>query len=332
MAIAASDMLKTLLCRVVDMQTLKLTGIALFMVFLGNPMPSFAKDPAPKDLWDRVEHHYADSSGVKIHYAALGKGPLIVMIHGFPDFWYTWRNQMQALSGQYRVVTVDQRGYDLSARPSGVEQYAMPLLVGDIGAVIKAEGRSNAVIVGHDWGGAVAWSVAMTHPEWTQALIILNLPHPNGIQREIRNNPEQRKNSQYAFNFQKPGAESTLSAEKLAGWVKDDNARVHYVDAFQKSDFEAMLNYYRANYPRPGQADDASSPPPPPLPMVTVPVLEFHGLDDKALLPGALCGTWDWVGKDFTLVTIPGSGHFVQQDASDLVSTTMIDWLKRRIH
>jgi pimeloyl-ACP methyl ester carboxylesterase len=91
-----------------------------------------------------------------------------------------------------------------------------------------------------------------------------------------------------------------------------------------------MLNYYRANYPRPDQAPDAASPAP--LPKVTVPVLEFHGLGDQALLPGALSGTWDLVEKDFTLVTIPGAGHFVQQDAADLVSTTMSDWLGRRIH
>ncbi len=254
------------------------------------------------------------------------------MIHGFPDFWYTWRKQMDALSGHYRVVAVDQRGYDLSDRPTGIEQYSMPLLVNDIGAVIRAEGRSNAVIVGHDWGGAVAWTLAMTHPDWIQALVILNLPHPSGIQREIKNNPQQRKNSEYAFNFQKPGAEKTLSSEKLAGWVKDDAARVHYIEAFNRSDFEAMLNYYRANYPRPDQDSATPAPEPVPLPKVTVPVLEFHGLGDQALLPGALSGTWDLVDKDFTLVTIPGAGHFVQQDAPDLVSTTMSDWLGRRIH
>jgi epoxide hydrolase 4 len=311
------------------MRTFKLVGMTLVALLTVNA-PGFGKDNTPKDLWDRVENHYADSDGVKIHYVALGKGPLIVMIHGFPDFWYTWRKQMDALSTRYRVVAVDQRGYDLSDRPAGIEQYAMPLLVGDIGAVIKAEGRASAVIVGHDWGGAVAWSLAMTHPEWIQALIILNLPHPYGIQREIKNNPEQRKNSEYAFNFQKPGAEKNLTAERLAGWVKDEDARARYIDAFNRSDFEAMLNYYRANYPRPGQ-DSATLTPMTPT-KVTVPVLEFHGLADQALLPGALSGTWDWVDKDFTLVTIPGAGHFVQQDASDLVTTTMSDWLERRIH
>ena len=303
---------------------------AALSMTLSAAAPLFAKDAPPKDVWDRVEHHDANSSGVKIHYVALGKGPLIVMIHGFPDFWYTWRKQMDALSGRYRVVAVDQRGYDLSDRPAGIENYAMPLLVNDIGAVIKAEGRDSAVIVGHDWGGAVAWSLAMTHPEWLQALVILNLPHPSGIQREIKNNPEQRKNSEYAFNFQKPGAEKNLTAERLAGWVKDDAARVHYIEAFKRSDFEAMLNYYRANYPHPDQ--DSTTLTPAVLPKVTVPVLEFHGLGDQALLPGALSGTWNLVEKDFTLVTIPGAGHFVQQDASDLVSTTMSDWLGRRVH
>ena len=312
------------------MKAINLLSAALLVaLFAGS---SLAKESPPKDLWDRVEHHNANSNGVKIHYVAIGKGPLIVMIHGFPDFWYTWRKQMDALSGHYRVVAVDQRGYDLSDHPTGVEQYSMPLLVNDIGAVIRAEGRSNAVIVGHDWGGAVAWTLAMTHPDWIQALVILNLPHPSGIQREIKNNPQQRKNSEYAFNFQKPGAEKTLSSEKLAGWVKDDAARVHYIEAFNRSDFEAMLNYYRANYPRPDQDSAAPAPEPVPLPRVTVPVLEFHGLGDQALLPGALSGTWDLVDKDFTLVTIPGAGHFVQQDAPDLVSTTMSDWLGRRIH
>jgi pimeloyl-ACP methyl ester carboxylesterase len=312
------------------MRIIKTFGPVVFLALQWLATPAMAKDLPQKDIWDRVQHHYADSNGVRIHYVALGKGPLIVMIHGFPDFWYTWRKQMDILSARYRVVAVDQRGYDLSDRPSGVEQYAMPLLVDDIGAVIKAEGQSSAVIVGHDWGGAVAWSLAMTHPEWIRALVILNLPHPSGIRREIANNPEQRKNSAYAFNFQKPGAEANLSPERLASWVKDDAARAHYIEALKRSDFTAMLNYYRANYPRPDQPAEGTAAPPPPK--VTVPVLEFHGLADQALLPGALSGTWDWVDKDFTLVTIPGAGHFVQQDASDLVSTTMSDWLSRRIH
>jgi pimeloyl-ACP methyl ester carboxylesterase len=286
------------------------------------------------DVWNDVEHKYADSSGVKIHYAALspkggGAAPLVVMIHGFPDFWYSWRKQMRALADNgYRAAAVDLRGYNLSDKPKGVDNYAMPLLVSDIAAVVKAEGAERAVIVGHDWGGSVAWNVAMRKPEVTELLIICNLPHPAGIAREIATNPEQKKNSEYAFRFQQPDAHKAISLERLTQWVTDPAARPRYLEAFQKSDVEAMLNYYKANYPKP------DAPPPPAnftFPKVKAPVLMFHGLDDQALLPGALNGTWQWVEKDLTIVTVPGANHFVQQDAADLVSNTMVDWLARRV-
>jgi pimeloyl-ACP methyl ester carboxylesterase len=279
------------------------------------------------DVWDQVEHKYANADGVKIHYAALGQGPLIVMIHGFPDFWYSWRKQMRALADNgYRVAAVDLRGYNLSDKPKGVENYAMRLLVGDIAAVVEAEQVERAVIVGHDWGGSVAWNVAMRRPDITRLLIVCNLPHPAGIAREVATNPQQKKNSEYAFNFQKPDAHKAISVERLAQWVTDPAARRRYVQAFEQSDFEAMLNYYKANYPQP------EAPPPRDFtfPKVQAPVLMFHGLDDQALLPSALDGTWQWVEQDLTLMTIPGASHFVQQDAAETVSTTMVDWLSRR--
>ena len=281
------------------------------------------------DVWSRVEHCYADHAGVKIHYAALGSGPLVVMVHGFPDFWYSWRRQMVALEDRFRVVAMDLRGYNESAQPQGVEAYLMPLLVGDVAAVIAAEGAQSAVVVGHDWGGAISWNVAMTRPDLVDLLVILNLPHPAGIAREIANNPQQRANSQYAFNFQQPDAHLGLTAEALSMWVSDAEAKPRYVDAFAKSSFDSMLNYYRANYPRTDAVTSALVPAG--LPKVRAPVLMFHGLDDQALLPGALNDTWQWLEKDLTLVTIPGANHFVQQDAADLVSDTLRDWLLRRI-
>ncbi|HWQ31864.1 MAG TPA: alpha/beta hydrolase [Blastocatellia bacterium] len=280
-----------------------------------------------KDLDQRVTHGYADSGGVKIHYAALGKpsAPLIVMIHGFPDFWYSWRDQMEALSQDYYAVAIDQRGYNLSDKPKGVENYDMRLLVGDVAAVIRHLNRDRAIIVGHDWGGAVAWTFAMTMPQMTEKLIILNLPHPKGLVRELANNPQQQKNSQYARNFQQEGFHTKLTAEGLAGWVKDPEAKKKYIEAFKRSDFEAMLNYYKRNYPREPYTGNSAFPDV----KVKVPVLMIHGLGDTALLPGALNNTWDWLESDLTLVTIPGSGHFVQQDASDLVTRSIRMWLKR---
>ena len=279
---------------------------------------------AVSDVEDRVEHGYATNNGVKIHYASLGKGPLIVMIHGFPDYWYTWRDQMEELSANYQVVAIDQRGYDLSDKPTGVDNYSIQLLVSDVAAVIKQVGRDRAIIVGHDWGGIVAWTLAMMRPDLVEKLVILNLPHPRGLNRELATNPQQQKNSQYARNFQQEGAEKNLTAEGLAFWVKDAEVKKKYVEAFKRSDFEAMLNYYKRNYPREPYTLDTS-----PVVKVKMPVLMIHGLNDTALLAPALNNTWEWLEKDLTLVTIPGASHFVQQDASDLVTRSIKMWLAR---
>lgn len=266
---------------------------------------------------------YADSNGVKIHYVTAGTGPLIVMVHGFPDFWYTWRNQMEALSSQYQVAALDLRGYNLSDKPAGEENYAMPLLLGDVAAVIKALGREKAIIVGHDWGGAISWNFTFYMPQMVEKLIILNLPHPNGLSRELANNPKQQANSAYARRFQQPDSHKSLTAEGLAGWVTDPAAKPKYIEAFQRSDFNAMMNYYRRNYPRePYKAGTVPQ-------RVKVPVLMIHGLKDTALLAPALNDTWEWLDGDLTLVTIPNAGHFVQQDASDLVTKSMKAWLNR---
>jgi len=267
---------------------------------------------------------FAQSGDVKIHYVTRGAGPLVVMIHGFPDYWFTWRKQMPALAESFQVVAIDQRGYNKSDQPVGVENYTMEKLVGDVAAVIRHFGREKAVIVGHDWGGMVAWSFAMAHPGMTERLVILNLPHPNGLQRELATNPEQQKNSAYARHFQKPEAAAQLTAEGLAAWVRDPEARRFYVEAFRRSSFEGMLNYYKANYPAEPYAAPTTD-----RPLIKCPVLMFHGLKDKALLPDALNGTWKWVEKDLTLVTVPEADHFVQQDAPELVTRTMVDWLKR---
>ena len=280
--------------------------------------PELAKLPG-------AEEGYADSNGVKIHYVTMGEGPLLVMIHGFPDYWYTWRKQMPALAEHYRVVAIDQRGYNLSDQPEGVAEYAMPKLVADVAAVIEHFESEDAVILGHDWGGAVAWTFAMLHPEKTQRLVILNLPHPNGLRRELANNPQQQANSQYARDFQQDDAASKLDAEQLAGWVSDESARKHYVAAFERSSFEGMLNYYKANYPSGGSSSSAASTPA--MPKVQCSVLMFHGLEDQALLPGGLNDTWEWVEKDLTIMTIPGAGHFVQQDAEEKVTKHLVRWL-----
>jgi pimeloyl-ACP methyl ester carboxylesterase len=186
----------------------------------------------PNDIDTYVIHGYADNHGVNIHYASLGEGPLVVMIHGYPDFWYTWRNQMVALAPHFQVVALDLRGYNLSDKPQGGEQYSMRHLIGDVHAVIGHLGRDKAIIVGHDWGGAIAWQFAMHLPAQTERLIILNIPHPRGVVHELAQNPQQHENSAYARNFQQEGAHLQLIYENEA-------AHAQFSDPELGAEFEA---------------------------------------------------------------------------------------------
>lgn len=271
-----------------------------------------------------VEHGFADSGGVKIHYVTAGQGPLVVMIHGFPDYWYTWREQIPQLSKHFQVVAIDQRGYNKSDQPEGVENYSMDKLAGDVRAVVQHFDRDRAIIVGHDWGGSVAWTFAMMYPDITERLVVLNLPHPAGLSRELASNPAQQEASGYVRHFQTPGAWKSLNANSLAFWVKDEDARKKYVEAFERSSFEGMLNYYLANFPRPPYQETKRT-----FPKIKCPVLLIHGLEDRALLPGGLNDTWDHLDNELTLVTIPGASHFVQQDASEKVTRTINHWLRQ---
>lgn len=310
---------------------------ALALTALVGAWPAAPAAAAAGETALDVTHHYAEHDGVRIHYAAAGSGPLVVFIHGFPDYWYSWRDQMAGLADRFRVVAMDQRGYNLSDQPDGVEHYDMRLLVGDVAAVVRHAGgdaAARATIVGHDWGGAVAWQVAFHRPDIVERLVVLNLPHPRGMAREMATNPEQRANAGYAQRFRAGSPDDPdilfggpMTAAALAGWVRDPEARRHYVAAFERSDFAAMLNYYKQNYP---PLPPEGNPVIPETPRLSVPVLMFHGLGDTALHSDALGGTWDWIDADYTLVTAPGAGHFVQQDASALVTGTLRWWLLAR--
>lgn len=279
-----------------------------------------------RDIKESVEHGYADSKGVKIHFVTLGskENPLIVFIHGFPDFWYSWKDVMDSFSKKYFVVAIDQRGYNLSDKPKGEKNYTMHYLVGDVLSVITHLGFKKSIVIGHDWGGMVSWALAMMRPQIVDKLILLNSPHPRGIRHELATNPEQQKNSAYARSFQKKGASAFLNADKLVSMLGDNVNKNAYLEAFNRSDIEAMLHYYKQNYPREPYELDPS-----PVIKVKVPVLIVHGLDDKFLLAGALNHSWEWVERDLTLVTIPGAGHFVHHDNPELVNRTIKMWLNR---
>ncbi len=277
------------------------------------------------ELYDLVEHGYAYNDGVKIHYVSLGEGPLLLFIHGFPNQWYDWRYQMAALAGDYRVAAISLRGYNRSDRPKGVENYEIPHLTADVAAVINDLGVERATIIGHDWGGIIAWSFAEAYPQLTENLVIFNRPHPRSRKREMALNNEQKQRSAYIARF-------TTTEGDLGGMDAQRRAQSHqgtvwyerYLAAYQRSDYEAMLNYYRAYYPKPPWMVDES-----PIVPLQVSVLEFHGLDDGAYVNQSLNDTWESMGRDLTLVTLPGIGHNSQNTGDIAFVTTMLSsWLE----
>lgn len=301
--------------------------VRIFYTFLTTLVTLiFAQSVFADDVYDLVEHKYADSDGVKIHYAKAGSGPLIVMVHGFPGFWYSWRQQMEGLMDDYTVVAMDTRGYNKSDKPEGVENYQVNLLTQDVASVIKSEGEDSAIIIGHDWGGGISWAFAAEYPEMTEKLIIMNLPYLKGITRELAKMGEQHENSQYARNFQMPNSHETLTAERLATLLSEDNPTLYerHLAAFENSSIESMMNYYKAGYPK----EPYTSGPFAEIGRIQAPVLQFHGLNDNALLADGLNNTWQALDQSWTLVTIPGVGHWPHHEKSEMVTKMIRAWLE----
>ncbi len=302
-------------------------SVALLLTFAGLEL--VAQQPL---LIDRVEHHDVDNNGVNVHYVTLGEvvtGETLLFVHGFPNFWYVWHNQMEAFEDEYRIVAMDTRATNRSGKPEGVESYDMPLLLSDISAVIDDLGVDQVTLVAHDWGGIISWQFVMdaTYASRVQRLIMMNLTHPRGFSRTLANaTPEQRRATEYARTFQRPGVGAGIqsgAAGRAQRAYGDQGERVvQFVqEAYERSDIELRLNFYRANYPKEPYVELTD------WPQIDMPVLQFHGLNDSAVDQDGLSNTWDWIDGDYTLVTYPGIGHTVQIQAADRVIETMRWWL-----
>lgn len=291
------------------------------------PIPTTGDVALDSVLSTAKQSYVTSKDGTRLHTVTVGTGPLVVMIHGFPDFWFSWRRQMAALAkAGFTACAFDLRGFNLSDAPDADQAYGEASLIDDVRAVIKASGQTRATVVGHDWGGFVAWRTAFAMPETVERLVALNMPHPDLLARSYARNPEQQAAGAYARMFQglPPGA--PLPMERLTQWITDDAAKPAYIEALGRSSPKGMLAYYRVNYPREPYADPADSD----LRKVKMPTLMIYGLKDVYLLPAAIDGAWKLIDAPFQLVTLPGAAHFVQHDEPDLVTNTLLGWLWSR--
>jgi epoxide hydrolase 4 len=290
------------------------------------------------------QHQFADVNGVRLHYASAGQGPLVLFLHGYPSFWYQWKDQMAEMGRDHLAVGLDMRGYNLSSRPEGLEHYKMTNLVEDVRQVAeKLAGKDRKfVLVGHDWGANVAWVFAMYHPDMLEKLIIVNGAHPFVSERELRENPAQRYASNYFFVFNKylargeqPVDENDtkesatrrahagfVDAEVRAGRYTEED-RQAWIDAWsQPGSTTAGLSYYRANHRNPPFNDRhpaASIPTSWSANEITkgaksttirIPTLVIWGLKDTAILSGHLSGLEKWV-PNLSVKLYPDDDHWV---------------------
>jgi pimeloyl-ACP methyl ester carboxylesterase len=284
------------------------------------------------------------STGVTLNVAVAGPAdaPAIILLHGFPESHRTWRHQIADLSRDYRVIAPDQRGFGGSDKPQGVEAYETATIVKDVLALADALGVKHFTLVGHDWGGAVAWAAALQHPFRVQRLVIVNAPHPLVFQKSVIEDADQRDASQYIRAFRSPLMETGIRAmglgtffDKTFGSHADlskvsPEEKQHYLDDWgQEGALTSMLNWYRAaKIEVPAVGEEAKAPlwTHLPFPHVHPPTLVVWGLKDVALLPVQLEGLHGLV-NDLRIVTSATAGHFIPWEEPETVTAAIRDFL-----
>jgi pimeloyl-ACP methyl ester carboxylesterase len=280
-------------------------------------------------------------SGLHMRIARAGAGPLVIMMHGFPECWYSWRHQMRALSDHFDCVALEMRGYGETDAPVGVHHYTLDKLVGDAADLIEALGHQRAIVIGHDWGGAVAWATAMMRPDVVERLVVMNCPHPERMNQALRRNPRQMIRSWYMLFFQIPRIpEWILRRRNYQALIRALRDGTIQKNVFTESDFDyfraafrrpysltAAINYYRGNFrsgfmARPGSNDWIDR-------KISAPTLLIWGEQDFALGKELTYDMSRLFSGPFEIKYIPDSGHWVQQEKPELVNQYLRDFLGR---
>ncbi len=283
---------------------------------------------------NEISFDYAQIGGVNLHYAKAGDGEkLVILLHGFPEFWYSWRHQLTALSDDYTVVAPDMRGYNLSDQPPRIEDYTMDKLVDDVIGLIHYFGRKQAAIVGHDWGASIAWAVALKHPEYVSKLVAMQVP-PASVWKKNQT-LKQFLASWYMFFFQIPVLPEWLLSQNdyalLENALRNTTAEKDVFKAADIAEYKkswrepfaltAMINYYRANIIKRFIGKSKSDA------KIKVPTVFIYGEKDQAVLPDTVKGISDAVDAPFEEFRIPDSAHWVQNEAKDTVNEILRDFL-----
>ncbi|WP_247000461.1 alpha/beta fold hydrolase [Halosolutus gelatinilyticus] len=280
-----------------------------------------------------VDSNHRVVNGVRLHTVTAGAedGPLVVLLHGFPEFWYGWRHQIEPLvDAGYRVLVPDQRGYNLSEKPRTVRAYRRRDLARDVVDLVAAEDRESAHVVGHDWGGGVCWDLALRYPDVVDRVGVVNMPHPTAYRHQLRSNPEQLLRSWYAVSFQIPRVpELVLQAsdfallerglrETSAQGTFSDEALARYRRAWNREGaLTGMLNWYRAS---------ARYPPEYGRDRVTAPTIVVWGEDDEALVPALATASRRYC-DDGRLELLPETSHWVPSERPDELTDLLLDHL-----
>jgi pimeloyl-ACP methyl ester carboxylesterase len=247
----------------------------------------------------------------------------MILLHGFPDDHRTWDPLIPALATRFRVVTPDLRGYSGSDKPVGVQHYRMERLVGDVIALLDHLRADDAILIGHDWGGAIAQNVALYHPRRVRRLILLNMPHLSGLRRELATNPRQQAASAYARFFQDFVGSGPYDGATFLRQLRGMRHPLLALDVLHRSCVTGLLDYYRANFPRPPYTfvDDA------PRRNIKVPTLILFGEDDPYVLIDCVRDNERWFDAPFQFVPVAGAGHWVHHDATHRVLAEILAWL-----
>jgi len=297
-----------------------------------------------KSKYPEFKSEFAEVNNIKLHYVKAGpeEGKLIVFLHGFPQFWYMWRDQLLEFSQDYLAVAPDMRGYNTSSKPEGIEQYQPQHMVEDLRALVEDHfGRKKFILVGHDWGGVIAYPFASAHPDLVEKLIIINAPHPNVFGRLLSNNKDQQSSSQYVLLFRSKKAEGFLSdndyqnlfnAVVTADMDFDDDDRQIYRNAWsQPGAITGGLNYYRAGGLKPpSKGEDISELASEQLEanpvMINMPTLVIWGEKDTALTVHNLENLDEFV-PNLTIKRIPEGSHWVINEQPDKINSLIRDFI-----